>query len=460
MTLLQFLRNARQVHLEFLAGTLAESPIYVLGNPSADLDSIISSIVYSYYANNRRPNTTPRPHIPLINLPNVPSDSELYRLRPEFVTAFWLSTNFPALSPEDRFENASESAGKVLRKHLMTVADFAADLKERSKSGKIVANAMLVDWNAMPIRDEQKGTGSVSGLENVSFRAVGCIDHHVNEDFMPPCEELPQGQPLIIQPGPGSCASLITDELNSGGFWDVSSAPEKSQIAKLALAAILIDTSNLTAKGKVTDVDVQSVGFLQRCISSLDHTWSMVGFYEQILTAKQNSLDLLTFEEVLDRDYKDWTESTDSSKTSLKLGFCSSVKPMRWLIQKAGGCQRFLEGIRSFATSDDKQLDIVVVMTSFTSADEQFARELFVGATGNGDVSVDALNAFIEQSSTQLGLEDWSYVDSEKIELDEGEIRSSMDGKFGIWTRLWIQTNSTASRKQVAPMLRSAVAKL
>lgn len=460
MTLLQFLRNARQVHLDFLAGTLAESPIYVLGNPSADLDSIISSIVYSYYANNRRPNITPRPHIPLINLPNVPSDSELYRLRPEFVTAFWLSTNFPALNPEERFEIASESAGKVLRKHLVTVADFATDLKERSKSGKSVADAMLVDWNAMSIRDEQKGTGSVSGLENVSFQAIGCIDHHVNEDFMSPLEELPQGQPLIIQSGPGSCTSLITDELNSAGIWNASSAPEMSQIAKLALAAILVDTSNLTAKGKVTDVDLQSVEFLKRCVSSVDSTWNMVDFYEQILAAKQNSLDLLTFEEVLDRDYKEWTESTETSKTSVKLGFCSSVKPMRWLIQKAGGCQQFLDGIRSFATVDDKQLDVVVVMTSFTSADGKFSRELFVGATGSGNVSVDAITAFSEQFSSQLGLENWKYVDSEMIELDDSEVMSTLDGKSSPYSRLWMQTNSTASRKQVAPMFRSAAAKL
>ena len=221
-----------------------------------------------------------------------------------------------------------------------------------------------------------------------------------------------------------------------------------------------VDTSNLTAKGKVTAVDVRTVEFLKRCVSSVDSTWNMVDFYEQILTAKQNSLDLLTFEEVLDRDYKEWTESTETSKTSVKLGFCSSVKPMRWLIQKAGGCQQFLDGIRSFATVDDKQLDVVVVMTSFTSADGKFSRELFVGATGRGNVSVDAINAFSKQFSSQLGLENWKSVDSEMIELDDSEVVSTLDGKSSPYSRLWMQTNSTASRKQVAPMFRSAAAKL
>lgn len=465
MTLLQFLRHARQVHLAFLAGSLPEPPIYVLGNPSADLDSIISAIVYSYCANTRRPTSTPRLHIPLINLSNVPAGSELYRLRPEFVTALWLSTNSPSLSPDEQFENASESAGKILREHIVTVADFAQGVRGRSGGNKITADATMVDWNAMPIREDHKGTGSVSGLEEVSFSTVGCIDHHVNENFVPPLNTLPQGQPMIIQPGAGSCSSLIANELDSRGFWTacsaVSSAAEMAQVAKLALAAILIDTSNLTAEGKVTDVDVQAVDFLRRCVGSVDANWDMEGFYEQVLAAKKNSLDLLTLQEVLDRDYKDWTETIQSSGASLKLGFCSSVKPISWIIQKAGGSKQFLEGVRSFATTNGKQLDVVVVMSSFTSADGQFSRELFVCAVGQQNVAVDGINAFIEQASSQLGLEKWKSVDNERVEMDDIEVQSSLHGEDGgLWSRLWLQTNSTASRKQVAPMLRSAVAKL
>lgn len=464
MTILQFLRQARQAHLAYIAGSLPEPPIYVLGNPSADLDSIISAIIYSYCANNRRPTINPRPHIPLINLPNVPAGSELYRLRPEFVTALWLSTNSPALSRDERFENASESAGKILREHLVTVADFAQSLKGRSGVDKIIVDAMMVDWNALPIRDGEKGSGSVAGLEEVSFRTVGCIDHHVDEEFVPPRESLQQGQPMIIQAGPGSCSSLITNELESSGLWaaclGTSSAKEMAQIAKLALAAMLIDTSNLTAKGKVTAVDIRAVGFLRTFVDSVHGKWEVEAFYQQILTAKKNSLDLLKFEEILDRDYKDWTETTRSSKTSLKLGFCSSVKPICWLIEKAGGCLEFLERTKNFAAADNKQLDVVVVMSSFTSADDQFSRELFIGATAHESIAVDCINAFIEQDSSELGLENWKSVDKEKIELDDKEITSSLDGEAGLWSRLWLQTNSTASRKQVAPMLRSAVAKL
>ncbi|KAJ6107560.1 hypothetical protein N7523_008883 [Penicillium sp. IBT 18751x] len=457
MTLLQFLRQARQVHLQFLAGALSEPPIYVVGNPSADLDSIISAIVYSYWASNRLPSTTPRPHVPLLNLPTVPAGSELYRLRPEFVTALWLSTSFPALKVDERFEISSDSAGKLLREHSVTVADFAQGLRDNALSRKIFADATMVDWNAMPHRVEGPiGHGSIAGLSEVCFRTVGCVDHHVDEHFVPSQDALPAGQPLIIQTGPGSCSSLIVNELVRRGLWaaDASSA-ETAQLAKLALASILIDTSNLTAEGKVTDVDIQAVRFLREQVAKEDPTWDAEAFYEQVQTAKKNSLDLLTLDEVLDRDYKEWTEISSSGQ-SVKLGFCSSVKPIRWVIEKAGAPQQFLDGLHAFAAA--KKLDVVVVMTSFDSVDDAFSRELLTCAIGDCDAAVKATEAFVEQNTSHLGLERWSPVDCECPDSTELAIRSTLNGDSGIWRGVWLQKNTTASRKQVAPLLRKAVA--
>ena len=466
MTLLQFLRQARQVHLQFLAGALIESPIYVLGNPSADLDSIISAILYSYCANNRLPATTSRPHVPLLNLSNVPAGPELYRLRPEFVTALWLSTNAPALRPEEHFDNSPDS-GNLLREHIVTIADFAQAMKELPTPKQLTVDATLVDWNALPERTPgREGQGSLGGaLPGVLFRAVGCIDHHADEHFMPGVEALPTKQPLIIQLGPGSCSSLVTHEMQRRGFWsacaDASSAAEVAQVAKLGLAAMLIDTSNLTAEGKVTEVDVQAVELLRGRVTGAtgnsESEWDIEAFYEQVLKAKQNSLDLLTLEEVLDRDYKDWTETMQSSGESVKLGFCSSVKPVRWIVRKAGGPRELLDGISSFAAKEDKKLDVVVVMTSFTSKVGEFSRELLVCATSDRQVALDGINSFISKATSQLQL---VAVDGESVDMPEDRIRSTLDGDAGLWSRLWSQKNTTASRKQVAPMLRTAVAKL
>ncbi|KAJ5108644.1 hypothetical protein N7456_005319 [Penicillium angulare] len=474
MTPLQFLRQARQIHLQFLSGTLSESPIYVLGNPSADLDSIISAIIYSYCANNRLPKNTPRPHIPLLNLSNVPAGPELFRLRPEFVTALWLSTNFPALKPEERFEDSYESAGNLLREHIITVADFAQGLRDRKIQGQtqnvnVHADVTLVDWNALPETvPGTEGSGSLgAALEGVTFRAVGCIDHHVNDNFMPSAENLPDGQPVIIQPGPGSCASLIANEMHSRGIWAsaasseaASSKHEVAQISKLALAPILIDTSNLTAKDKVTDVDLQAVEFLRQLIATNDGNsgvdkWDEQEFYSRIFEAKVNSLDRLTLQEVLGRDYKEWSESARSGQ-KLTVGFCSAVKPIRWIVKKAGGPKEFMHGVREFSSSEGRELDAVVVMTAFTSDKGEFSRELFISAIGDCEPVVDGINVFVDNAD-QLQLVNWSAVDSESVDIHDEEIRSTLDGDEGIWRRLWIQKDVKGSRKQVAPLVRSAL---
>ncbi|KAJ5908570.1 hypothetical protein N7495_001252 [Penicillium taxi] len=463
MTLLQFLRQARQVHLQFLKGSLTEPPIYVLGNPSADLDSIISAIVFSYCANNRLPYATPRPHVPLLNLPSVPAGSELYRLRPEFITALWLVTNFPALKPDEQFENSLKSAGKLLSEHIVTISDFAQSLKEPSTPNELSVDSILVDWNALPERTEgQPGRGSLSGLSKLSFQVVGCIDHHIDENFISGCRDLPQGQPVIIQPGPGSCTSLIANEMRKRELWTAitGSSDELVQVTKLALAAILIDTSNLTAKGKVTFEDEEAVNFLHRQVQNADPEWDMEAFYEKVLAAKNNSLDLLTLDEVLDRDFKDWTETTCSSGQRVKLGFCSSVKPIRWLVQKAGGPQQLLDGVRSFAVAEGRKLDVVVVMTSFTSKAGEFVRELLICAPNGDDVVVCGIESFITRAGPELDLVDWSALDGELVDVEDEKIRSSLNGHSDLWRRLWIQKNTTASRKQVAPLLRTAFAQL
>ncbi|OQE35409.1 hypothetical protein PENCOP_c013G06164 [Penicillium coprophilum] len=460
MTLLQFLRQARQTHLKFLSGVLPEPPIYVIGNPSADLDSIVSAIIYSYCANNKLPVTAPRPHIPLLNLPNFPAGTELYRLRPEFSAALWSSTNFPALKSEEQFENTLQSAGNFLREHVMTVSDFAQSLEDQHVWKQILADATLVDWNAFsrPSKTD-KGSGSLTGLPGVTFRTVGCIDHHVDENSMPSSDDLPEGQPMVIQPGPGSCVSLVTRELQERKIWDAGL--EMVQVAKLALSAVLIDTSNLTAEGKVTDVDRMAVQFLRSQVEEEPQgKWDLEAFYKSILHAKENSLDLLTPYEALDRDYKDWTETAQSSGKTVKMGFCSAVKPMRWIVQKAGSPEKLLDAVRSFATSAEKSLDVLIIMTAFTGTNNKFCRELFISVLSDNESAVHGVKRFVEHCSDHLGLITWSPLDVEDIPELTRDSLSVLNEVSPRWRKLWVQTNAAGSRKQVAPLLRAAVAQL
>ncbi|KAJ6155446.1 hypothetical protein N7470_006012 [Penicillium chermesinum] len=435
MTLLQFLRQARQTHLQFLAGKLPEAPIYVLGNPSADLDSIVSAIIYSYCANNCLPKTKPRPHVPLLNLPTVPSGSDLFRLRPEFVTALHLSTNFPPLAKDEAFSNTPASASPLLQNHLVTIADFA---------------------NALNSSNRLLGPS----LPHVLFRTVACIDHHVDEHFVPRDGRTYEDLPVIITVGPGSCSSLVADFLTAHELLGPDAAASDAQVAKLLLAAILIDTSNLTAEGKVTEVDKRAVSSLRGLIAKTGAPeWDSEGLYAQVLEAKQNSLNMLTLDEVLDRDFKDWSETTADGR-AVKMGFCSSVKPVRWLVQKAGGTKEFVDGVRRFAEREDKGLDLVVVMTSFTAESGAFERELFVAAMGEKGAAVDGIQAFMRTAAEQLQLEDWKVADGEDVNIPDAQIRAALDGDRVFFRRLWTQKKTTASRKQVAPLLREAVAKL
>lgn len=479
-SLLQFLKQARHAHFQFISGALprADSPIYVVGNPSVDLDSIISAIVYAYFAHNRLPLDYPRPHVPLINLSNVPSGPELRRLRPEFVKALWHCTNNPFPSEGEGWDDTPESAGKMLHDHIITVEDFAKHLQQSNEAQlRRDADATLVDWNALTIQssDGQRGKGSLNDLPTVDFSVVGCIDHHVNEDFLPSAESLPAHQPLVVQPA-GSCTSLVVNTLESLGLWqnnhtgdplsqkDAGKPIQEAQVAKLALAAILIDTSNLTDKSKVTESDTNAVSFLQPKIDSFPFIeCNQETYYNQVFTTKQNSLDLLTVHEILGRDFKCWTENLPQSKGGkpINIGFCSTVKSIPWIVQKAdGNPQSFLDSLYAFST--DQELDIAVVMTAFTcpagdnDGKDRFCRELLICAPHDGPV-IEALESFVAHAASKLGLEDWVSLDIDLGTDCNQAVKSTLNNDAPAWKRVWVQTNVTQSRKQVAPLLRGAV---
>lgn len=523
LSLLQFLKQARNLHAQHVAGTTS-APIYVLGNPSADLDSIISAIIYSYFASGssripaqqqpQQQQQGARQYIPLINLHDVPSGSELRRLRPEFATALWLSTN-PAVPSNDGdvagWVNDAHSAANVLRDHALTVADVKAHLRWQNTTSWSF-ETIMVDWNALPVGSKERpGHGSLDTLPGVEIDVVGCIDHHVDEAFVPPAPV--QDHPRLIQPGPGSCTSLVVRELRSRGLWPEETATAststhedetgraaiyEAQAAKLALAAILIDTTNLTAEGKVTEVDRTAVAFLEAKVqrgyetqqrSLLKHRhpqphrqqlpvptpggdpaleWNRANFFATVQRTKHESLDFLTLDEILGRDYKDWIEApasaADTGKT-LRVGICSVVQPVSYLVAKAGGvmasgassgakAREFLTDLRNF--SRDRELDVVAVMTAFTSPpgeDGEFRRELLVWAVNEADsTAVSGTKRFADRAVRELGLEEWDGAP------ESVDIRAELNGEKGGWKRVWRQTDVTKSRKQVAPLLRAALA--
>ena len=455
-SLSKFLSTTRAALLNHAGSTKAAHTI-ILGNPSADLDSFISAVVYAYfYTVSWQKTVHLRFFIPLLDLPTT-SSRHLWRLRPEFGTALRLANNPTPRQSISSDTNSEEE--KSLLAQLVTIADIraASDSAFHSLFSKSSADAtinstsgactevVLVDHNAISIP-----TLSTSDVAS-RVKVVGCIDHHIDEAFVPST-----ATPRIIKTGIGSCTSLVVQHLRESGLWELPDDQETlASLSRLALAPILIDTANLTAEGKVSDTDRQAVEFLESCIRSSSNTtissgqyWNKEAFYDEIATSKANSLDLLTLSEMFERDYKEWTESTSSGEV-LNIGISSVVKPLGWLLEKSKGVTNFMNEVHKFTSQSDQKLALFAIMTTSTSAHGEFQRELLILALGNA--AKTALEKFICNAGHELKLESWNEKRELKRQL-EGEATADQGS-----CRMWWQRAVGKSRKQVAPLLRDAV---
>lgn len=442
-----------------LRGATAVTPVsasftIVLGNPSADLDSFISAVVYAYfYSASCQKQNPKRLYIPLLNLPTTPA-RDLWRIRPEFGTALKLAQR--PIIEHDVSDTSKDDNIKILLEQLVTIADIRSASHSTSVSlfselpAEVSATPskkndyVLVDHNVLSIP-----TQSIEDL-NRHVNVTGCIDHHVDESFVPS-----DAFPRIIKTGIGSCTSLIVQHLRDLQLWPASDdGYATGELARLALAPILIDTANLTAEGKVSETDRDAVAFLESCIqlnptsSSAQQEWNRDYFYDAIATTKANSLDLLTLSEIFERDYKGWTESTKGGE-ELNIGVSSIVKPITWLLQKVENVEEFLNQVHAFAHNSERELALFAIMTTSTSASGEFQRELFVLASGT--TASKALKEFEARATMQLDLKPWD-AHPELLE----SMKSRMSDKDGP-SCLWWQHDVAKSRKEVAPLLREMV---
>lgn len=305
--------------------------------------------------------------------------------------------------------------------------------------------------------DHNKLQGSLGN--QYSSRVRGVIDHHEEENTVP---ENTDPEPRVVEKC-GSCTSLVVRQCKPA--WDSISSSSLStgaahgqgevavndsavtqvwdaQVAKMALASILVDTANLTAPGKVEQVDRDSVDYLEAKIqlSPKDAaTWNRDRYYKEIDEAKRN-IGSLSLTEVLIKDYKEWTES------GAKLGISSVVKPLDFLVQKASEekLSSFEEQLQQFM--DDRDLSVFAIMTASTSSKGEFQRELLVQARSS--TSSSAMN-FAEQGASDFQLEDLNI---------KGVSTQDKPGQY--WRKVWLQKDLSKSRKQVAPLLRKAMTRL
>ena len=366
-----------------------------LANTCIDLDSLCSALVFAYlhtYTPLSRTNTL---YIPLANLPQ----SDLC-LRPELVPIL----SHANLKPSD----------------LITLSDLPPMNRPlRPENTKW----LLVDHNAVQ-----------GDLELYRSRVIGCIDHHDEEGTVPwDCGS----EPRIVARS-GSCSSLVIDYCKQA--WDslvaqnsTASDAQNAEIARLAIAPILIDTFNMTSKSKVTQVDIDSLKYLESMMSaSLESSFSSKDYFEEIQAAKEE-IGVLGVPDILRKDYKQWNEG------SMNLGVCSVVKDINFLIEKAGGQESFFEAVKNFAK--ERQLSICSIMTK-SHPNGEFRRELFIWALD--EQGKRASRMFGKDASEVLGLREWG----------NGSLNFQGENE---WRSCWWQTRIESSRKQVGPLLRDAM---
>jgi len=374
-----------------------------------DLDSLTSSLLYGWIRSESPPNRAFTPfYIPVTNI--VKADVVL---RPEFSKVLGYAN--------------------LTTDHLITLDNLHSKNGELELLEPKQTKWVLVDHNALQ--------GPLS--KRYAHRVGGVIDHHQEENQVP---EDTGCEPRIVEIA-GSCTSLVTNYVREA-WTKLSSASHgndstewDAQVAKMALASILIDTVNLEDLSKVTKHDQDAVQFLEAKV--LEHpktakTYNRQKLYEEISKAKQD-IDRLRVTDILRRDYKEWTEN------GKKLGISSVVKPLDFLLSKSEQ-EMDLSEVEAFSIlvgefCEQRHLDLYAVMTAFSDDNKEFRRELFLRSANHS--SSHMAEKFERDAKDELGLTVW-----------EG---GKLAERPGDWQRAWNQDQMQHSRKQVAPLLREAM---
>ncbi|TGJ83763.1 hypothetical protein E0Z10_g5001 [Xylaria hypoxylon] len=364
---------------------------FVVGNESADLDSLCSALLLAYFHTYAPPKkrdgslAVSTLHIPVCHLQRAD-----LALRPEKD-----STGTESIRPED-------------------------------------THWLLVDHNAM--------TGTLAN--KFASRVFGCVDHHADEDVIPRDTEV-----RVIDKS-GSCMSLVlercADTWEALGTGDGSAGAEiiDAQLARLALAPILIDTANLGDKNKTTAHDERAVALAESKMEGQGYDRDV--FFNRLSELKEDIADM-SLRDVFRKDYKEWRVR------GLNLGTSSVPRGFAYLNARGesgafGSALRDWAGERDGRVDNGEKMDLVVLLTTFQDKDGRFCRELLLWA--RSEAGIRAAELFEETYADKLRLEAWG----------DGvlDIRGDDDGTSE-WRRCWAQRAVEHSRKQIAPMLRDAL---
>lgn len=329
---------------------------------------------------------------------------------------------------------------------LITLTELPADLAAAD------TRWLLVDHNAL--------TGNLA--ERYQTSVVGCIDHHVDEGVVPlPVDDAADKPPRIIETC-GSCASLIVDYAKDAWHHLIEYEPDDDTdriLAHLALAPILIDTTNLKSVNKTVDLDRQAASVAESILLAAssssrkandtpfqpaymgDSGYDRTAFFDTLSHLKTD-LSAFSYGEILRKDYKQWKERTNSGDY-LICGISSVAQGLGYLLESIGDRETLLDALLTHAR--ERELELAAVMT-VQHGEGGLVRQLLLWAFTKE--AVKAAKNFIETNRENLNLKPWGGGLLDCTEAD-AEVK-------GEWRTCWTH-DTKYSRKQVAPLVRDAM---
>ncbi|KAI5120029.1 hypothetical protein M0805_004658 [Coniferiporia weirii] len=443
MTLSEFLLSNKQQYLSAIHGGKGREWVVVMGNEAGDLDSVASSIAYSWFL----ATVNKLPSVALIQTPR-----EDIKLRPENVHAFSLAS----LTPD--------------HKELLYIDDIPSSVPFPSN------RYALVDHNVLLPRFSE-------GNDDATVVAV--LDHHSDEGLYKGTAD-----PRTIVSS-GSATSIVARHFQlSDPNGELQILPE---LATLLFCGALLDTSGLKPGGKAVALDYESAAYLfprshlassgpfdvSESAASAASPWRSLS---QELQERKSSVAHLSSTDLLRRDYKqyEWTPlwGADSERRSIHIGLSTVPLGLKsWLPR---GVSEFWDSVDRFM--DERNLDVLGILTTFhsekkgkegghksqTDAKKKHAEKKHeTGEAKDEKVGKHKRQVlFVVRELPGGGLEErlWAGLEgSGELELKRRPIQkytkdASTDGGIdNRKARAYKQHNTKATRKTVAPLLKQII---
>jgi len=374
MNFYQHLQNSKK-SIDNINNNNGKTTTIVLGNETADLDSMVSALFYSYLASLT---TTDKSHqyIPIINLRR-----EDFRLKTDCI--------YPIINYFNSQNNKGEKEVDIetCSQKLIFRDDLSSSVLDSFQTLQVV----LVDHNRLCYDFEEL-------LSQKPYTIESIIDHHVDEHKYQPTH-------LKIINMVGSTVSLITQlyqqesEKNKALF---QQAPMDAALAKLFLAPILIDSVNLNRQyNRTTDIDEKSAEYLKNIIIKEESDFDTNTYY-QLLKENKHRIEDLSIYDLIRKDFKKYFNHPQPEKNSPQNYFYGISSISRWcikdLITKDTSAQTEIITVMK-KWMKQQNLKFHLIMASHLDNCNIFKRELFfLFSDGFDKTTEDRIIKGIEES--------------------------------------------------------------